>query len=69
MPFAAFAIVSSMPILFFGVWPHSKALEKELNGAADRHLLIARNLSHALERHDRDIRSFFLHVATNWRQA
>jgi len=61
--FVAFALVAVIPIAFFGVWPHSKALEKEIEEVSDRHLLLAQNLSHALQRYDRDVRSLFLLTA------
>ncbi|MBL9058666.1 MAG: diguanylate cyclase, partial [Mangrovicoccus sp.] len=38
---AAFLVASGMPLLTFWAWPHSAALQKEMNEANDRHLLLA----------------------------
>ncbi len=38
---AAFLVASGMPLLTFWAWPHSAALQSEVNEANDRHLLLA----------------------------
>ena len=45
--FAAFAFVAIIPVVFFGVWPSSNALDREIEEVSDRHLLLARNLGAA----------------------
>ena len=63
--FAALSMVTIIPVIFFGVWPHSQALQNEFENVADRHLLLAQNLSAALERYDRDVKSSFRVLAVN----
>ena len=63
--FAALSMVTIIPVIFFGVWPHSRALQNEFENVADRHLLLAQNLSAALERYDRDVKSSFRVLAVN----
>ncbi len=53
------AVVSSIPIMFFGLWPHSKALDLQIDEVAHRHLVLAKNVSLALKRYDRDLKSMF----------
>ena len=57
--FLALALVSAIPIAFFGIWPHSKALEHEIAEVSERHLLIAKHIRLALQRYDRDVRALF----------
>lgn len=63
--FAALSMVTIIPVIFFGVWPHSQALQNEFENVTDRHLLLAQNLSAALERYDRDVKSSFRVLAVN----
>ncbi len=58
-------MVTVIPVIFFGVWPHSQALQNEFENVTDRHLLLAQNLSAALERYDRDVKSSFRVLAVN----
>ncbi len=63
--FAALSMVTVIPVIFFGVWPHSQALQNEFDNVTDRHLLLAQNLGAALERYDRDVTSSFRVLAVN----
>ena len=63
--FAALSMVTIIPVIFFGVWPHSQALQNEFENVTDRHLLLAQNLGAALERYDRDVTSSFRVLAVN----
>lgn len=51
--------LSLIPVIFFGVWPQSRTLENLLNNVDEHHLLIAKNVGHALERYDRDVQATF----------
>ena len=61
--FAAFSLVTLIPVLVFGVWPHSVALQSQIEDVADRHLLLAQNLSSTLERYNRDVKATFVMLA------
>ena len=61
--FAAMALVAIIPITIFAVLQVSKTLETELEEVVDWHLLLAKNVGHALQRYDRDLRAIFLHIA------
>lgn len=58
-----FVLLVAAPLGVFWAWPHSKALQNELDDVRDRHLLLARNLGTALQRYHRDISSAFEFVA------
>lgn len=49
----------------FWVWPHSQVLQNEFDDVRDRHLLLARNLSAALELYHQDVRTAFNLIASN----
>ena len=55
----AFLTVTIIPVAFLGIWPHSRALELEVERVSDQHLLLAKNLGHALARYHRDLVSVF----------
>ncbi len=57
--FLALALVSLIPVAFFGIWPRSRVLENEVAEVSDRHLLIARHLQHALVRYESDVSALF----------
>ncbi|NQV85188.1 MAG: HAMP domain-containing protein [Rhodospirillales bacterium] len=63
--FIALSVVMLIPVIFFGIWPHSRAFDKEIADVSERHLLLARNIGAALERYDRDVKSTFRLLATN----
>lgn len=63
--FAVVATVSVIPIILFGVWPQSQALDNAVEEVSERHLLLARNLGAALDRYHRDILSTFSFLAGN----
>ena len=48
-----------MPVILLASWVQSDALEKEVRSVTEKHLLIARNLSGALERYVTDVRATF----------
>lgn len=56
---AVVATLVAAPLVVFWLWPHSSALQNQLDEVRDRHLLIARNLGAALQRYHRDARATF----------
>ena len=54
-----FIAVALVPVLFLAIWVQRTALQSELDSVQERHLLVARNLTLALERYTRDVRSGF----------
>ncbi len=58
-----FVLLVAAPLGVFWAWPHSKALQNELDEVRDRHLLLARNLGTALQRYYRDSTAAFDFVA------
>ena len=61
--FAALALIAVVPLAYFAYFQQSKALEREIEEVAERYLLLARNIGHALQRYDRDLRAVFLFAA------
>lgn len=53
----------AVPLVLFWAWPQSRALQDEFDEVHDRHLLIARNLSVALERYHKDVTATFNFVS------
>lgn len=58
----AFMIASIVPLTVWAVWVRSAALDREIEEVQDRHLLLARNLSLALDRYAKDVTAVFSHV-------
>jgi len=63
--FLSLSFVALIPVIVFGVWPHSQAYDKELSDVSERHLLLAQNIGAALERYDRDVKATFKSVVSN----
>lgn len=57
---AAFVVVALLPVGLLTAWVQQTAYERELSEVRERHLLIARNLTAALERFARDVTAGFL---------
>ncbi|MEZ5853340.1 MAG: ATP-binding protein [Hyphomicrobiaceae bacterium] len=57
------AFVVAAPMAIYWAWPHSSALQNAVDEVHERHLLIARNLSIALERYHRDATATFDYAA------
>lgn len=60
-----FCGLTLIPLLVFWVWPHSQVLESELHEVQQKHLLIAKNQSAALQRYHNDVTDVFELVASN----
>ena len=58
--FVGFAIVSAIPVLMLAWWVNDSALEQEFKAVEEKHLLVAKNLTHALSRYARDVKEVFL---------
>ena len=56
---AAFILVATLPLLILGTWVTETALEKELSGVSEKHLLLARNITMALDRYALDAEASF----------
>ncbi len=56
---AGFIAIAAVPIAVFALWPLTRPLENEVAQVADKHLLVARHVSHALQRYHRDAISVF----------
>ena len=57
--FVALATVAAIPIVLFGVWPHTDALKQEIEVVSENNLLIAKNLPWVLERYEQNMRGLF----------
>ncbi len=58
--FAALIFISAVPVFLLAAWVQANALEKEIDSVQEKHLLIAKNLSDALERYVVDVEKAFL---------
>lgn len=63
--FIVLLAVAIIPSVLFEAVPHSGAYEKEVADISERHLLIAQNISFALERYDQDVKSLFKSLVLN----
>jgi signal transduction histidine kinase len=53
----------AVPMMLFWAWPHSRALQNEVDHVREKHLVLARNLGAALDRYSRDLVSTFDYLA------
>lgn len=60
-----FCISAIAPLAIFWLWPHSQAYENELNDVRERHLVIAKNLSSALDRYYIDLTSTYEYLVND----
>ena len=61
--FLALSGIAVVPVVALATWVTSQALDKEIGGVRDKHLLIAKNVSRALERYSIDLQNGFEFVA------
>lgn len=61
--FLAFSLTSIVPILLLGSWVVDSARHNEYEGVKDKHLLVAKNLTHALSRYTQDIEAVLTHTS------
>jgi signal transduction histidine kinase len=57
--FAALILISAVPVLILDGWVQRSALEKEIASVAEKHLIIAQNMSAALSRYATDVKEGF----------
>ena len=50
-------VVATVPVLFLGFWVEKTAMEKELATVSEKHLLLARNITAALDRYANDAKA------------
>jgi len=58
----AFTIVAALPVMVLAIWVERTALAREFAAGKEQSLVIARNLTEALERYSDDLRAVFRHV-------
>lgn len=56
---AGLTLISVVPVLVLGVWVQHTVLEKEIEAVREKHLLLAHNLTDALDRYVRDVEAVF----------
>ncbi len=57
--FIGFTLIAIIPVGLLAAWQQQSAFDKEVAEVSERHLLIARNLSHALDRYSQDAEAAF----------
>lgn len=57
--FIGFTLIAVIPVGLLAAWQQHSAFQKELAEVSERHLLIARNLSQALDRYSHDAQAAF----------
>lgn len=59
------SLISVIPLGLFWLWPHSQAIEMEIDEVRDRHLVLADKVGVALQRYHRDAIASFTMIASN----
>ncbi len=62
---AVLVTTALVPLGIFWAWSQAVAFQNQIDDVADRHLLLARNLTAALSRYQRDIRATFTLLSAN----
>ncbi len=60
---AAFTALAAIPVIFLGAWVAKTELNREVAAVEEKHLLVARNITAALERYAGDAVAAFSHLA------
>jgi PAS domain S-box-containing protein len=55
----AFILIATIPVLLLGAWVENTAMEREVASVSEKHLLLAQNLTSALDRYAEDSKSVF----------
>jgi signal transduction histidine kinase len=58
----AFTVVAALPVVVLALWVEQTALDREFESGTEQSLVIARNITEALERYSDDLRAVFHHV-------
>ena len=59
----AFVAVATVPVLLYGAWVSTTALDREIEAVRDKHLLLARNAAAAVDKVVQDSRAAFQHFS------
>ncbi|MBI2584331.1 MAG: PAS-domain containing protein [Rhodospirillales bacterium] len=60
---AAFIVIATVPVLILGLWVEETAMENEISAVSEKHLLLARNITAALDRYAEDAKAAFVFFA------
>ena len=55
----AFIMIATIPVLLLGIWVEESAIERETAMVSEKHLLLAQNLTGALDRYAQDTQAVF----------
>ena len=61
--FVALVLVSSIPVIILAVWEQRESLNQEIRAVSEKHLLVAKNLTAALDRYVKDVEITFATVS------
>ena len=53
----AFTVIATVPVCYLALWVERTAYEKEIDAVHEKHLLLAKNITAALERYVTDVES------------
>lgn len=53
----AFTVIATVPVIYLALWVERTAYEKEIDAVREKHLLLAKNITAALERYATDVES------------
>ena len=56
----AFVSIATVPLLLLGVWVEGTAMQKEVAAVSEKQLLLAENITTALDRYANDVESSFV---------
>ena len=56
-------VIATVPLLILGIWVQQTAIEKEVAAVSEKHLLLARNVTLALDRYALETKSVFAYLA------
>ncbi len=56
-------VIATVPVLILGFWVEETAMEKEIAAVSEKHLLLARNVTAALDRYALDAKATFAYFA------
>ena len=56
----AFISIATVPLLLLGVWVEGTAMQKEVAAVSEKQLLLAENITTALDRYANDVESSFV---------
>jgi signal transduction histidine kinase len=59
---AAFTLIATVPVVYMALWVKETAFEKEIYLVREKHLLLAKNITAALERYTTDVNATFEHL-------